>query len=51
MSATVGQPAPALALPDQDGTTVDLADLRGSWVVVYFYPADGTPGCTAESCS
>jgi peroxiredoxin Q/BCP len=47
----VGDPAPDFTLPDQDGRTVSLADLRGSWVVVYFYPADDTPGCTAESCS
>lgn len=51
MSATVGQPAPDFTLPDQDGNSVHLADLRGGWVVVYFYPADDTPGCTAESCS
>lgn len=47
----MGDPAPDFTLPDQDGRTVSLADLRGSWVVVYFYPADDTPGCTAESCS
>lgn len=51
MSATVDSPAPDFTLPDQDGSPVHLADLRGSWVVVYFYPADDTPGCTAESCS
>jgi peroxiredoxin Q/BCP len=50
-SIQVGEPAPDFTLPDQDGQTVSLADLRGSWVVVYFYPADDTPGCTAESCS
>jgi peroxiredoxin Q/BCP len=46
-----GDPAPDFTLPDQDGRQVRLADQRGSWVVVYFYPADDTPGCTAESCS
>lgn len=51
MSATVDSPAPDFTLPDQDGTPVHLADLQGGWVVVYFYPADDTPGCTAESCS
>jgi peroxiredoxin Q/BCP len=51
MSATVGQPAPDFTLPDQDGTAVTLSDLKGEWVVVYFYPKDDTPGCTAESCS
>lgn len=46
-----GDPAPDFTLPDQDGTATTLSDLRGSWVVLYFYPADDTPGCTAESCS
>ena len=51
MSATVGQTAPDFTLDDQDGRPVRLADLQGRWVVVYFYPKDDTPGCTAESCS
>ena len=51
MPANVGSPAPEFTLPDQDGVPVSLASLRGSWVVVYFYPKDDTPGCTAESCS
>ncbi len=51
MTATVGQPAPDFTLPDQDGTNLSLDDLRGGWSVVYFYPADDTPGCTAEACS
>jgi peroxiredoxin Q/BCP len=51
MSATVGQPAPEFTLPDQDGGSVSLSSLKGGWVVVYFYPKDDTPGCTAESCS
>ena len=51
MSATVGQPAPEFTLPDQDGGAVSLSSLKGGWVVVYFYPKDDTPGCTAESCS
>ncbi|MEJ5255536.1 MAG: peroxiredoxin [Acidimicrobiales bacterium] len=46
-----GDPAPDISLPDQHGEQVNLTDLRGRWVVVYFYPADDTPGCTAESCS
>lgn len=46
-----GQTAPDFTLPDQGGDPVTLSDLRGRWVVVYFYPADDTPGCTAESCS
>ncbi|MDA8074174.1 MAG: thioredoxin-dependent thiol peroxidase [Actinomycetota bacterium] len=45
-----GDPAPAFTLPDQDGTPVSLHDFRGSTVIVYFYPADDTPGCTKEAC-
>ena len=45
-----GSKAPAFALPDQDGRTVTLAALAGSWVVLYFYPKDDTPGCTTEAC-
>ena len=47
---TVGQPAPAFALPAGDGRIVRLADLRGQRVVLYFYPKDDTPGCTKEAC-
>lgn len=46
----VGQPAPDFTLPDQDGVELSLAELRGSWVVLYFYPRDDTPGCTTEAC-
>lgn len=46
----VGDAAPELELPDDAGRTVRLADHRGEWVVLFFYPADGTPGCTAEAC-
>jgi peroxiredoxin Q/BCP len=45
-----GQPAPPFTLPDQDGNPVALADFAGRRVVVYFYPADDTPGCTTEAC-
>ncbi|HXX90330.1 MAG TPA: thioredoxin-dependent thiol peroxidase [Acidimicrobiales bacterium] len=45
-----GDRAPAFTLPDQDGTKVSLAGFAGSPVVVYFYPADDTPGCTKEAC-
>lgn len=45
-----GSTAPAIALPDQDGKTQKLADRRGKWVLVYFYPRDDTPGCTVEAC-
>jgi len=47
---TIGSPAPAFTLPDQDGAPVALQDLRGRWVVLYFYPKDDTPGCTVEAC-
>lgn len=46
-----GQPAPAFQLTDQSGTTRSLADYRGQWVVLYFYPKDDTPGCTTEACN
>ncbi|MHB8220843.1 MAG: thioredoxin-dependent thiol peroxidase [Acidimicrobiales bacterium] len=45
-----GDKAPAFTLPDQDGTPVSLKDFAGAPVVVYFYPADDTPGCTKEAC-
>jgi thioredoxin-dependent peroxiredoxin len=45
-----GERAPAFTLPDQDGKAVALADFAGAPVVVYFYPADDTPGCTKEAC-
>jgi peroxiredoxin Q/BCP len=45
-----GDKAPAFSLPDQDEKLVALKDLLGQTVVVYFYPADDTPGCTKEAC-
>jgi peroxiredoxin Q/BCP len=45
----VGQPAPGFTLPSQDGSKIALNDLRGKWVVLYFYPRDNTPGCTIEA--
>ena len=45
-----GAKAPEFTLPDQDGTAVSLSDFAGRQVVVYFYPADDTPGCTKEAC-
>ena len=45
-----GQPAPDFSLQADDGSTVDLAGLRGTTVALYFYPKDDTTGCTAEAC-
>ena len=46
----IGAKAPLFTLPADNGSTVSLASLRGQRVVVYFYPADDTPGCTKEAC-
>ena len=46
-----GQPAPDFELLDDEGRPRRLSDARGRWVVLYFYPKDDTPGCTAEACS
>lgn len=46
-----GTKAPTFTLPADDGSTIKLADLKGSPVVLYFYPADDTPGCTREACA
>jgi thioredoxin-dependent peroxiredoxin len=45
-----GKPAPDFALTSDSGETVKLSDLRGKPVVLYFYPKDDTPGCTAQAC-
>jgi peroxiredoxin Q/BCP len=47
---TPGDTAPDFTLPDADGKPVALADYRGRRVVVYFYPAASTPGCTKQAC-
>ena len=47
----VGQTAPGFSLPDADGNTVRLADFKGRKVIVYFYPAASTPGCTKQACT
>ncbi|RJO79148.1 thioredoxin-dependent thiol peroxidase [Nocardia panacis] len=45
-----GDPAPEFTLPDADGKNVSLSDYRGRKVIVYFYPAASTPGCTKQAC-
>jgi thioredoxin-dependent peroxiredoxin len=46
-----GKPAPEISLPDQNGKIVKLSRLKGSPVVLYFYPKDDTSGCTKEACA
>ena len=45
-----GKPAPDFELPTDSGETIKLSELRGKPVVLYFYPKDDTPGCTAQAC-
>ena len=45
----VGQTAPDFTLSSQDGSKISLHDFKGKWVVLYFYPKDGTSGCTLEA--
>lgn len=47
---SAGDPAPDFTLPDSQGNPVSLSGYRGKHVVVYFYPAAGTPGCTKQAC-
>jgi peroxiredoxin Q/BCP len=47
----VGAAAPAFRLQDQTGAWRSLGDYAGKWLVLYFYPKDGTPGCTTEVCA
>ena len=47
---TAGDPAPDFTLPDADGKPVSLTEFRGRRVIVYFYPAASTPGCTKQAC-
>ncbi|MBC3785147.1 thioredoxin-dependent thiol peroxidase [Spirosoma utsteinense] len=51
MSVAIGDPAPDFSSTDQQGKPVKLSDYRGKKVVLYFYPKDDTPGCTAQACS
>ncbi|MBD0403326.1 thioredoxin-dependent thiol peroxidase [Flammeovirga sp. EKP202] len=50
MSLEIGQAAPEFESLDQNGNTVKLSDFKGKKVVLYFYPKDMTPGCTAQAC-
>ena len=46
-----GDKAPSFMLPDQEGVMHTLAEYKGTWVLLYFYPKDDTPGCTKEACA
>lgn len=48
---SVHAPAPDFTLPDADGKPRSLADFKGEWLLLYFYPKDDTPGCTKEACA
>ena len=50
MQLKIGDGAPNFTLPDQDGKTHTLAEYAGTWLLLYFYPKDNTPGCTKEAC-
>ena len=50
-SLVTGQAAPDFNLVDQNGENHSLANYRGQWVILYFYPKDDTPGCTKEACA
>jgi len=51
MNLKIGDAAPDFEVNDQSGNPVKLSNLKGKKVVLYFYPRDNTPGCTAESCN
>jgi thioredoxin-dependent peroxiredoxin len=51
MSIEIGKEAPDFEAKDQNGNTIKLSDYRGKKVVLYFYPKDQTPGCTAQACN
>ena len=50
VAPAVGKPAPTFKLQDQAGKWHSLADYKGKWVALYFYPKDDTPGCTTQAC-
>jgi peroxiredoxin Q/BCP len=51
MKLKIGDLAPEFKVEDSDGQLIDLATLKGSKIVLYFYPKDDTPGCTAQACN
>ena len=51
MTLKIGDKAPDFESKDQDGKTIRLSDFKGKKVVLYFYPKDDTPGCTAQACN
>jgi peroxiredoxin Q/BCP len=51
MNLKIGDKAPEFLLPNQDGINVSLTDYLGKDLLVYFYPGDFTPGCTAQACN
>lgn len=51
MAVAVGQPAPDFNAIDQNGESISLSQFQGQKVVLYFYPKDSTPGCTAQACN
>jgi peroxiredoxin Q/BCP len=50
MSLNIEDMAPEFCLPNQDEVEICLRDLKGKWIVLYFYPKDNTPGCTTQAC-
>ena len=46
----IGNVTPAFCIPNQDEVEICLRDLKGKWIVLYFYPRDDTPGCTTQAC-
>ncbi len=49
MNLSIGDAAPEFSLPDQDGVVHTLSEAQGTWLLLYFYPKDATPGCTVEA--
>jgi peroxiredoxin Q/BCP len=51
MGLQIGEAAPEISAKDQSGNEVKLSDFKGKKVILYFYPKDDTPGCTAQACN